>query len=100
MLFKRKNHVVTECCWAVSGHFYQKMMQVFNFYLINDEVIMPQLKHLYYVPYSTDGITDSVRSLIRNYNNDNRETILENTKLFSKSMSYMGTTQLSFFPPE
>ena len=64
-----------KCCWAVSGHFYQKMMQVFNFYLINDEVIMPQLKHLYYVPYSTDGITDSVRSLIRNYNNDNRETL-------------------------
>ena len=46
-----------------------------NSYLINNEVIIPQLKHLYYVPYGTGGTTDSVRSLIRKYNNENRETL-------------------------
>ena len=59
MLLKRQNRVVTEQLllgrvWS----FLSKNDVSFNSYLINNEVIMPQLKHLYYVPYGIDGITD------------------------------------------
>ena len=69
-------------CWAVSGLFLSKNDVSLKSYLINNEVSMPQLKHLYYVPYGINGITDSVRSLILNYNKDNRETLALKLKSF------------------